>query len=142
MTYSKKQLNEKLDAMGVIHDPDSPVNELKALYDEVKTVSKEDTEEQAVAAIDNTPTAADEGATDATDTAAEDPDSPVNELKSPQSVRVNCSKLALRSCPSKNSPMIDVLEEGAEFTAEEFESEWLYVPDRDGYVMREFVEAL
>lgn len=90
MTYSKKQLNEKLDAMGVIHDPDSPVNE----------------------------------------------------LKSPQSVRVNCSKLALRSCPSKNSPMIDVLEEGAEFTAEEFESEWLYVPDRDGYVMREFVEAL
>lgn len=148
MTYSKKQYHEKLEKMGVTADPDASVEELKALYEEVKSVDAGETSDES-APTEDTETTEDPGIDETQEEEITDPDASVEELKdhpadgSPTiTVRVTCPRLAQRAHPDRASVMLGVLVQGTVLEVVEHDEEWLEITNQAGYIMREFVEVI
>lgn len=140
MTYSKTQLKEKLDSMGVQYDPEASATELKALYDELKTATIDEQKGEPDLAPDIKPQEPQE----ATDTPENDKkdDTPTN--GSPAIVvHQTCEKLYLRATPEKVSGNeIAILLGNKSHVAQEIGKEWTYLLDMDGYVASALIEEV
>lgn len=140
MTYNKKQLQEKLDGMNAQYDPDASVAELKALYDELKTATAEESKVEQDNASNNE-AQEDEENIDAPE-ADEHDDTPINASPAIM-VRQTCDKLYLRSAPEKVSGNeIAILLGNREYAAREIGEEWTYLFGVDGYVASAFIEEV
>nr|DAZ40292.1 MAG TPA: hypothetical protein [Caudoviricetes sp.] len=160
MTYSKKQLMEKLDAMGAQYDPEASVQELDQLYRELKTATAP-VDEGTVHSLDDADTTTE--STDEADIESKEEDSPddsesvAEELVDTSKaevqddmpvnaapvimVRQTCKKLYLRSTPEKVSGNeVAILLGGREYAAREIGEEWTYLFGMDGYVASAFIE--
>ena len=140
MAYSKAQLEEKLDSMGVQYDPDATASELKALYDELKTATVDESKGEPDTAPDSKPQEPQE-ATDSPEKDKKD-DTPIN--GSPAIVvHQTCEKLYLRATPEKVSGNeIAILLGNREYAAREIGEEWTYLFGVDGYVASTFIEEV
>lgn len=140
MTYSKKQLQEKLDGMNAQYDPDASVAELKALYDELKTATAEGSKVEQDTASNNE-VQEDEENIDVPE-ADEHDDTPIDTSPAIM-VRQTCDKLYLRSTPEKVSGNeIAILLGNREYAAREIGEEWTYLFGVDGYVASTFIEEV
>lgn len=140
MTYSKKQLQEKLDGMNAQYDPDASAAELKALYDELKTATAEESKVEQDT-VSNNEVQENEENIDAPE-ANEHDDTPVNGSPAIM-VRQTCEKLYLRSTPEKVSGNeIAILLGNREYATPEIGEEWTYLFGVDGYVASAFIEEV
>ena len=138
MTYSKKQLQEKLDGMNAQYDPDASVAELKALYDELKPATAEESKVDTTSSNETQET---EENVDAPE-ADEHDDTPIDASPAIM-VRQTCEKLYLRSTPEKVSGNeIAILLGNREYAAREIGEEWTYLFGVDGYVASAFIEEV
>ena len=140
MAYSKAQLEEKLDSMGVQYDPDATASELKALYDELKTATIDESKGEPDPAPDSKPQEPQE--TYDTPEADKLDDTPTN--GSPVIVvHQTCEKLYLRATPEKVSGNeIAILLGNKSHVAQEIGKEWTHLLDMDGYVASAFIEEV
>ena len=140
MAYSKAQLEEKLDSMGVQYDPDASASELKDLYDELKTATVDESKGEPDTAPDSKPQEPQE-TTDSTEADKRD-DTPTD--GSPVIVvRQTCEKLYLRATPEKVSGNeVAILLGGREYAAQEIGEEWTYLFGMDGYVASALIEEV
>lgn len=140
MAYSKAQLEEKLDSMGVQYDPDATASELKALYDELKTATVDESKGEPDTAPDSKPQEPQE-TTDSTEADKRD-DTPTD--GSPVIVvHQTCEKLYLRATPEKVSGNeIAILLGNKSHVAQEIGKEWTHLLDMDGYVASAFIEEV
>lgn len=140
MAYSKAQLEEKLDSMGVQYDPDATASELKALYDELKTATVDESKGEPDPAPDSKPQEPQE--TSDTPEADKLDDTPTD--SSPVIVvHQTCEKLYLRATPEKVSGNeIAILLGNKSHVAQEIGKEWTRLLDMDGYVASAFIEEV
>lgn len=140
MAYSKTQLKEKLDSMGVQYDPDASTAELKDLYDELKTAIADESKGEPDTAPDSKPQEPQE-TTDAPEADKQD-DMPID--ASPTIVvHQTCEKLYLRATPEKVSGnKIAILLGNKSHVAQEIGEEWTYLLDMDGYVASALIEEV
>lgn len=140
MTYSKKQLQEKLDGMNAQYDPDASAAELKALYDELKTATAEESKVEQDT-VSNNEVQEDEENIDAPE--ADEHDGTPIDASPAIMVRQTCDKLYLRSAPEKVSGNeIAILLGNREYAAREIGEEWTYLFGVDGYVTSAFIEEV
>lgn len=140
MTYSKKQLQEKLDGMNAQYDPNASAAELKALYDELKTATAEESKVEQDT-VSNNEVQEDEENIDAPE--ADEHDGTPIDASPAIMVRQTCDKLYLRSAPEKVSGNeIAILLGNREYAAREIGEEWTYLFGVDGYVASAFIEEV
>lgn len=138
MTYNKKQLQEKLDGMNAQYDPDASAAELKALYDELKTATAEESKVEQDT-VSNNEVQEDKENVDAPE--ADEHDGTPIDTSPAIMVRQTCDKLYLRSTPEKVSGNeIAILLGNREYAAREIGEEWTYLFGVDGYVASAFIE--